>query len=97
MLLVMRHPKTTASIFSAPILSVCTAFVLAATAAPSFALPPDPERPFEAKTCAQALARLTEARSGNPLISAPDMEKVVRLAEKQAQDLCGAIPAQKDS
>ena len=62
-------------------------------AAPAQALPPDPERPFEARTCAEARARLAEARAGNPLISAEEMAQVVARAEAQVARLCGPEPA----
>ena len=62
-------------------------------APPALALPPNPERPVEARTCVEARARLAEARAGNPLISAEEMVQVVARAEAQVARLCGPEPA----
>ena len=60
---------------------------------PVFALPPDPERPFTATTCDDALARLTEARLGNPLISAADMQNITEKAEYENLAVANVFPA----
>lgn len=70
---------------SAACLIAPVAFLLAG---PVMAVPPDPQRPFEALDCPSALARLTEALTGNPLISAKEAADVLGLARAQAQRLC---------
>jgi hypothetical protein len=51
--------------------------------------PPNPQRPMNAKTCEQALARLHEARLGSPIISAAENQEVLRKALEVAERLCG--------
>lgn len=65
---------------------------LGAAMGAAWAVPPDPQRAFEAQTCAQAQSRLIEARNGNPLISAEEMHQVVLKAHAQVARLCLTKP-----
>ena len=56
---------------------------------PAQPYPKDPQRPMNAKTCEQALARLHEARLGSPIISAVENQDVLRKALAVAERLCG--------
>ena len=68
------------------------ALILAAGAA--LALPPDPQRSFEAKTCEAAKARYHEAQAGSPLVSEAENAKVLAQAEAQVRKLCDVeVPA----
>jgi len=60
--------------------------VLVPGAAP--ALPPDPQRPLQARTCAEAEARLAKAQAGSPLISAAETAGVLARAMAQVSQLC---------
>jgi hypothetical protein len=51
-------------------------------------LPPNPERPNESKTCAEAEARLREAELGSPLVSKQENEKILEQARAVAAELC---------
>ena len=55
----------------------------------AFAVPPDPQRPFDVSTCADAKQRFREALSGSPLISATEMAEVTALARDWTKRLCG--------
>ncbi|MCB2135596.1 MAG: hypothetical protein KDE08_06575 [Rhodobacteraceae bacterium] len=55
----------------------------------AMSLPPNPQRPFDATTCDAAVARLDEALTGSPLISAAENSEVVVLAKEQVRRLCG--------
>lgn len=70
-------------------MAICAGLALGFAASAGLALPPDPQRPFVARTCAEATARLHEAKMGNPLISKAEMEEVVAQAQAQAEALCG--------
>jgi hypothetical protein len=70
----------------------CAALALALLAAQAGAVPPDPERPLAEQTCAEALARLAEARQGSPLISPDEQAAVLARAEADSLRLCGGIP-----
>lgn len=62
----------------------------------ALALPPDPQRPFEARTCAEAKARHHETQAGSPLISQAENAAVLAQAVDQMLRLCGfdvQIPA----
>jgi hypothetical protein len=63
--------------------------LLGLPASPSFALPPDPQRPFDAKTCDEAKGRFAQALAGNPLISAEEAADMLALAQEQIRRLCG--------
>lgn len=52
------------------------------------AVPPDPQRPFDAKSCKEALMRLEEAQQGSPLISPEENREVLRKAVEQVLRLC---------
>jgi len=65
-------------------------FGLSVTSFAAWALPPDPQRAFTAQSCDAALARLAEARTGSPLISAAELQDVQTQARQQAARLCGA-------
>lgn len=61
--------------------------MMAAAEAPP-TLPPDPQRPIHAATCAEALDRVEEAASGSPLISSEENKDMLRLVLKRARELC---------
>ena len=67
------------------------AIVVASTIGPQpvQSYPRNPQRPMNAKTCEQALARLHEARLGSPIISAAENREVLRRALEVAERLCG--------
>lgn len=67
-------------------LSLVAALTVGGAAA--WSLPPDPERPFIAKTCKDALLRHDEAQRGNPLISKPEMADIRDQAAAQMHRLC---------
>ncbi len=52
------------------------------------ALPPNPQRPFTARTCDEALLRYWEAQAGSPLISAIENAEVLAGALAQVRRLC---------
>lgn len=52
------------------------------------ALPPNPQRPFTARTCEEALQRYREAEAGSPLISAIENAEVLAAARAQVRRLC---------
>jgi len=54
-----------------------------------FAIPPDPQRPFEGTTCAEAKLRFCEALAGSPLISPQEMKEVMARAREWTERLCG--------
>jgi hypothetical protein len=56
---------------------------------PAVSLPPNPERPMNATTCAEAEARLREAEAGSPLISPQRNREIVAQARAQVARLCG--------
>lgn len=56
------------------------------------ALPPNPQRPFTARTCEEALLRYREAEAGNPLISAIENAEVLAGARAQVRRLCKEVP-----
>lgn len=51
-------------------------------------LPPNPERPNNAKTCAEAMARLLEAEQGSPLVSRQQNAEILEQARAVAAKLC---------
>lgn len=53
------------------------------------AMPPDPQRPFQATTCDGAKARLEESLGGSSLISAEEMTEVIVTAGEWVTRLCG--------
>ena len=55
---------------------------------PAVSLPPNPERPMNATTCAEAEARLREAEAGSPLISRERNREIVAQARAQVARLC---------
>lgn len=57
--------------------------------AAGLALPPDPQRPFDARTCEEAMARYREAQAGSPLISDEENAEVLARARVQVYRLCG--------
>ena len=57
-------------------------------AAPAQALPPDPQRAFEAQSCAEAQIRYREAVRGSPLISPAEATTALRRAALQLARLC---------
>jgi hypothetical protein len=75
-----------------PIVFLSAVPVIFLSAVPAGAVPPDPQRPFIARTCDAALARLDEARQGSPLISAAEMAEIVIQARVRARQLCGGTP-----
>ncbi|MGJ8625870.1 MAG: hypothetical protein ACSHXB_02825 [Sulfitobacter sp.] len=54
-----------------------------------FAVPPDPQRPIEVSTCAEAKQRFREALLGSPLISDAEMAEATTLARNWTKRLCG--------
>jgi hypothetical protein len=56
----------------------------------AFAMPPNPERLFDEKTCDDALRRRAEAQAGNPLITPERNRQVWREASRHARQLCAA-------
>lgn len=54
----------------------------------ALALPPNPQRPFTARTCEEALLRYREAEAGSPLISAIENAEVLAGARAQVRRLC---------
>ena len=62
------------------------------------ALPPDPQRAFEADNCAGARVRYSEALAGSPLISPEENADAVDQAAAEVARLCGQpSPATKKS
>ncbi len=59
------------------------------------ALPPNPQRPFTARTCEEALLRYREAQAGSPLISPIENAEVLAGARAQVRRLCK--PNNKDN
>ena len=57
-------------------------------AGPAMSLPPDPERPMNATTCAEAQARLHEAELGSPLVPAERNEELLAQAREIVARLC---------
>ncbi|MGJ8616224.1 MAG: hypothetical protein ACSHWS_05240 [Sulfitobacter sp.] len=55
-----------------------------------FAMPTDPQRPFEGSSCADAKMRFREALTGSPLISKEEMKDVVARAREWTERLCGS-------
>lgn len=51
-------------------------------------VPRNPERPFNAKTCEEAMARLREAERGSPLVSKRRNTQLVAQAQAQVEKLC---------
>jgi hypothetical protein len=51
-------------------------------------MPPNPERPMNAKTCVEARARLEEAERGSSLVTKEKNQEVVLLARAQLARLC---------
>jgi hypothetical protein len=66
---------------------------MSSLAGAALALPPNPQRAFEAQTCAEAQARHAEAEAGSPLISQAENAAVLAQAVAQMRRLCG-IPSQ---
>ncbi|MBY4892750.1 hypothetical protein KUL25_08235 [Rhodobacteraceae bacterium N5(2021)] len=64
---------------------------MSALAGPALAVPADPNRPLAAQTCAEAQARLDEAREGSPLLSPEEQAEVLRTALADAERLCGDV------
>ncbi|HDZ74454.1 MAG TPA: hypothetical protein ENH55_17155 [Aurantimonas coralicida] len=50
--------------------------------------PPNPDRPFRARTCVEALTRLREAARGSPLIDPQENQAVLMKAIDQAIAVC---------
>lgn len=71
-------------------LVICMAVPILAGSVTSMAqaVPPDPQRPFDAKNCKEALMRLKEAQQGSPLISPEENMEVLRKAVEQVLRLC---------
>lgn len=67
---------------------VCVTLVAGLRLVPVQALPPDPQRPFVAQTCAEAMARHAEALAGSSLISQAENAAVLVLAGAQVARLC---------
>jgi len=83
---------------------VLAVIALSGAVSSAAALPPDPMRPLEAETCDAAQARLAEARSGSPLVSAQTNAEILLEAEAQVERLCASpapdpapFPAQDDA
>lgn len=55
----------------------------------AMAFPRNPERPMNATTCEEAMARLREAERGSPLVSAQTNREILAKARKIAIRLCG--------
>ena len=56
---------------------------------PVLAIPVNPERPLSERTCKEAEKRLREAETGSPLVSKQENLKILELARKTAEQLCG--------
>lgn len=54
------------------------------------AMPPNPERPFNEKTCDDALRRLAEARAGSPLMPPNRNRQIAAEALSHARTICAA-------
>jgi len=60
----------------------------AAGTAAGQAMPPDPERPNNSRTCEEAMERVREAQRGSPLVSAERNRELLQEAIKVAERLC---------
>lgn len=69
---------------------------MSSLAGAALALPPDPQRAFEAQTCAEAQARHAEAEAGSPLISQAENAAVLAQAVAQMRRLCGSETQNQD-
>jgi hypothetical protein len=59
--------------------------------------PPDPERPFTARTCEDAMKRVEEARLGNPMVDAATNRRHAELSIAEANRLCSReIPRRRE-
>ena len=59
-----------------------------AMTAQAAALPPNPHRPMDAKTCEEALDRVREHEIGSPLISEEENRRLLHEARQVAERLC---------
>ena len=55
-------------------------------------IPPNPQRPMQARDCREALARVREAAIGSPLISAEENRRVLLEAIADAERVCLGEP-----
>lgn len=55
-------------------------------------MPPNPQRPMQARDCREALARVREAAIGSPLISAEENRRVLLEAIADAERVCLGEP-----
>jgi hypothetical protein len=58
------------------------------TAGPAMSLPPNPERPNNSTTCAEAQARLREAELGSSLVSQQENAEILEKARAVVAQLC---------
>jgi hypothetical protein len=72
--------------------AICIALVVGLGSGSVQALPPDPQRAFDAATCEEARVRHAEALAGSPLISQEENAEVLVLAEAQLARLCDPGP-----
>ena len=63
--------------------------ILAGVPAVAISLP-NPERPFQEKTCDSALRRLKEARTGSPLMPPKRNRELALEAQRHARTVCAA-------
>jgi hypothetical protein len=63
-------------------------FVVAQLTAGQPALPRNPERPVDPKTCEEARARVEEATKGSPLISPEENKIILNESIKRAKQMC---------
>jgi hypothetical protein len=89
-------PLHTFARFIAGFVAAVTAVVVLSLPEPAMALPPDPERPLAAQTCAEAQARLEEARLGSPLVSEESNLRIQQMAEAYVVSLCNLDPLGPD-
>jgi len=71
-----------------PRICALAACLLLLAAGPAMSLPPNPERPNEAKTCAEAQERLREAELGSPLVSKQENAAILEQARAVVARLC---------
>jgi hypothetical protein len=64
------------------------ATVFSATSVGASALPRNPERPNNSRTCEEAMLRLEEARAGSPLVSAERNRQLLLEAMAVVKRLC---------
>jgi hypothetical protein len=85
----MSYGRPCAARRPVPLAGVCGSLLAGLLSGPGLALPPDPQRPFDAMTCKAARIRYHEALTGSPLISANENADVLALAKAQLLQLCG--------